>query len=380
MPGTRLNTRKSNKNQDKQDYGTRSRSISPEYHDVSQDGGATALAWPDDKTDAILKELREFRRDNRQQLGDIKEELKKTNARMAEAEERITKTEERIQTTEDVTSEMLKLLAQFDASITDQQARSMRENIRVYGVGEGLEDGSTMNDFVEQLLKEGLGLPDEPLHIQRSHRSLGPKPPADAQPRSIVAKFLSFKTKDMVLRVAWQKKGFMWRDQRISLDNDYPARILHKRREYQEARTILRDKKIAFKTLHPARLKVEYVEGTKIYDTAVEATHDMAKRGFPVTVIQAPETLMERIRQLTWQKSTRRRERRPPRPRPKPSYKEKLQTFRRVTTPPPREPLGGEVEDGELESGDQVDGGQVDDGERTVGGERVNDVEDNGGE
>ena len=335
MSSNRGRNKKSNKTQSKHGENERSRSSSPEQHEM-QDGGAGRTA---DGTDLaiVLRELRDFRRDNKRQLEDIKEEIKKTNTRMDEAETRIVKAEERIQNTEDVTSEMLKLLAQFDAKIIDQDCRSRRESVRIYGVSEGKEsDATTMNDFVEKLLQEGLGLPStEPLQIQRSHRSLGPKPPAEAPPRSIVAKFLSYKTKELVLKTAWQKKGFTWQDDRINLDHDHPPRVLQKRRDYAEARSLLKDRQIPFKTLHPARLRVDYNDGTKIYDTAEDATQDMEKRGFPIAVIQTPETLMERLRQLTWQKSTRRGNRRAFQPRPSVKIRDKLQPFVRRETPPP---------------------------------------------
>lgn len=77
---------------------------------MSQNGAATP-AWSVDKTDANLKELREFRCDNRKQLDSINGEIKKRNVRMAEAEH-----------TEDIMSEMLKLPAQFDDNMTDQQS------------------------------------------------------------------------------------------------------------------------------------------------------------------------------------------------------------------------------------------------------------------
>ena len=90
------------------------------------------------------------------------------------------------------------------------------------------------------------------------------------------------------------------------MDNDYAPRILQKRREYAEVQRILKDRDIQFQTMYPARLKVKYDEGTKIYEIVEEATQDMAKRGHPVEIIRAPETLMEQLRQLTWQKGSRR--------------------------------------------------------------------------
>ena len=332
-----------------------------------QDGGIASYFTPMDKTadSIVLREMREFRRESKdfrkevlQRFDDIDEKLLDTNARLAEAEDRIGKTEERLQANEEATSEMLTLLTQMDANLADQQARSMRDNVRIFGISEDLTTNVIMNDFVEQLLREGLGLTDQPLQIQRSHRSLGPKPPTGAQPRSIVAKFLSYKTKEMVLSEAWKRKSFMWRNQRVTLDNDLPPSILRKRREYKDTRKALQEKGIGFKTLYPARLKVKYSEGEKIYDTATEATRDLVKRGFQVQIVRSPETLLEKIRQLTWQRKERRgrgreRERRPPTQRRDHADDEGTrQRSRRADPlspvgPPDRGPLGGDEDDGE---------------------------------
>ena len=121
----------------------------------------------------------------------------KVNTRLEEAEGRIVNAEERIQNTEDILSEMLKLQAQLEAKITDQEGRSRRENIRLYGIPEGAEtDSPSMIMFVQKLLWENLDIPElANLQIERAHRALGPQPPSDAQPRSILVKFLSFRTK-----------------------------------------------------------------------------------------------------------------------------------------------------------------------------------------
>ena len=358
------------KKADKRSKSVNRAGVSTETANSEQDGGIASYFTPMDKTDesAVLREMREFRRESRdfrrevmQRFDDINETLSETNVRLAEAEDRIGKTEDRLQASEEATSEMLKLLSQMEANLADQQARSMRDNIRIFGVSEDLTANVVMNDFVEQLLREGLGLTDLPLQIQRSHRSLGPKPPQSAQPRSIVAKFLSYKTKELVLSAAWRKKSFTWRDQRVTLDNDIPPSILRKRREYKDARKALQEKGIGFKTLYPARLKVKYPEGEKIYDTVSEATCDLAKKGFQVPVVRSPETLLEKIRQLTWQRRPRRGEGRPPPQRRGHASEGRRQPPRR-DDPLPAGPLpgvdilvggeeGGERRDVEEESG-----------------------------
>lgn len=181
----------------------------------------------------------------------------------------------------------------------DLESRSRRENIRIYGVPEGSEkESTTMVSFVENLLCDGLELTNDmpDLQIERAHRSLGPQLPVDTPPRSIVIK--SFKTKDTLLRKAWQKKGFTWHEKHINLDHDYPPLILKKRREYTEIRKVLEENKVRFQTLFPARLRVRHKDGTKTYDTIEEASEDLLRRGYTVTATAPPEMLMEQVQRL----------------------------------------------------------------------------------
>ncbi|KAJ8348998.1 hypothetical protein SKAU_G00277150 [Synaphobranchus kaupii] len=257
----------------------------------------------------ILKELRGFRQENKEQLEAIKEEILKANTRLDEAEGRIEKAEERIQNTEEVITEMLKLHVKLEDKLMDLESRSRRENVRIYGVPEGSEKESPIiGSFVEKLLREGLGLPeDEPdLQIERAHRSLGPRPPEDAPPRSIIVKFLSFKTKETLLRKAWQK-----------------------------VRKVLKENQVQFQTLFPARLRVRYKDGTKIYETIEEATKDLTDRGYTVKIIRPPDSLMEQVRRLTWRRAGGRRARESAfKAGSATSYKEKLRAFRRPSPTP----------------------------------------------
>lgn len=251
---------------------------------------------------AILSEIKDFRQDNKQQLQEIKEEISKTKKRLDEVEDRVLNTEERMQSLEEVTEELIKLQAHVEERQDDQEGRSRRNNIRVYSIPEGSENEcSSMIEFVGKLLKNGLSLTEDvDLHIERAHRALGPVPREGAPPRSIIIKFLSYKTKERILRAAWQKKGFMWKNKQINLDNDYAPRVLKKRQQYMEAKRVLKEKGIRFQTPFPARFRVFYTEGTRTYNTPEEATKDMAEKGLPVTVLKPPETLLDRIRRMSW--------------------------------------------------------------------------------
>lgn len=182
--------------------------------------------------------------------------------------------------------------------------------------------------YVEHLLQEGLGLQDSfELRVERAHRALTLKPPSEAPPRSFVAKMSSFRMKEEILRLAWQKRGFQLHGKRIYLDHDYTPDVLKKCREYTEAKSVLKEKRIRFQTLFPAKLSLFYPEGTVLYRSAEEATGDMAKRGLPVSVIKHPESLLGQIQRFKW-----RRSRRPgnwERAGKVGGYKERLLAFRR---------------------------------------------------
>ncbi|KAK7909674.1 hypothetical protein WMY93_014358 [Mugilogobius chulae] len=269
----------------------------------------------------ILNELRGFRQE-------IKAEFAKTNKRLDEAESRIEGNETKLQDIEEAVSAMLRVQEQLQEKLIDQECRSTRENIRIYGIPEGAEGSARgMVVFIENLLRENLGIPvTTEMHIERAHRALGPQPPPNAKPRSIIVRFQSYRMKEEVIRLAWQKKGFSLDNHKISLDHDYAPAILSKRKEYAEARHTLKENKIRFQTLYPARLRVHYDGGQVTYETVEEATADMASRGLPVKVIEKPTSLWERIQRGAWQTARPRRATSAGRTR---SFNEKLQMFRR---------------------------------------------------
>lgn len=185
-----------------------------------------------------------------------------------------------------------------------------------------------MVTFVETLLREKLALPSSfELRIERAHRALVPQPPKDSPPRSIVIKLQSFRSKEELIKIAWQNRGFMYEGRKVFLDHDYAPEILRKRKEYMEAKKVLRNNNIRFQTPFPAKLRVYYEGETRTYNTAEEATKDMVARGFQVEIVKPAENWTERIKQLMWTTSGAAGRRGTTETRP--GYKQKLQAFRR---------------------------------------------------
>ncbi|MEQ2198529.1 hypothetical protein XENOCAPTIV_014183 [Xenoophorus captivus] len=92
--------------------------------------------------EAVLQEIREFRRKTAKSFNDIKEDLGKRNRRIDEAERQIEDTEERVQSVEEVACELIKLQRQLQEKQTDQERSARRVDIRLHGVKEGAENGA----------------------------------------------------------------------------------------------------------------------------------------------------------------------------------------------------------------------------------------------
>lgn len=280
--------------------------------------------------EAVLREIKEFRRETADSLRGIREDLRTANTRIDEAERRIESAEERVQSIEEATCELIQLHKRLEEKQIAQEGRARRGNIRLHGVKEGAEDGAeSVSVFVEDLLREKLELPPTySLNVERAHRALGPRPPADALPRSIVAKFLSYRCKEDIIRKAWEKKGFLHDGQRVYVDHDYAPEVMKKRKEYTEAKRVLREKKIRFQTPFPAKFRVFYEGEICLYNSAVDATKDMVNRGFQVRIIKPAEDPLEKLQRQMWrtvQGASRRDQ------ASSQGYKEKLQIFRRPT-------------------------------------------------
>lgn len=278
----------------------------------------------------VLEEIRDFRRDIKEQLTDIKSELTSVNKKIAQAETRIEGVEDRVQNVEQVLAKMIKVINHQENKLLDQEGRSRRENIRIYNVPEGAE-GSSMLDFVDKLLRDALELPpDKELHVERAHRALAPRPPGDPRdkPRSIIIKFLRYRMKEEILRTAWEKKKVYFDGRLIYFDQDYAPAVLQKRKEYAEAKRVLKQNKIRFQTPFPAKLRVFYEDVTRLYQTVEEATTDMRNRGLPVNVTTPKESPAEQLSRTAWEMMERSRPRGTAEQREK-DIREKLRAFRR---------------------------------------------------
>ena len=50
-----------------------------------------------------------------------------------------------------------------------------------------------------------------------------------------MVRFMSFRNKEEIIKIAWQKRGFEYDGRKVYLDHDYAPDILKKCKEYTEA-------------------------------------------------------------------------------------------------------------------------------------------------
>lgn len=117
------------------------------------------------------------------------------------------------------------------------------------------------------------------------------------------------------------------------MDHGYPP-VIVKKREYSEICKVLKENKVLFQTLFPARLRVRYDDGTKTYNTIEEASDDLLRRGYVLSTIKPAETLKEQVQRLTCTRVERRATKGARQAGQESTYKENLRTFRRASPGP----------------------------------------------
>lgn len=230
----------------------------------------------------IKQDITLLRQDMERRFQESGEELKDQKANLIEAQTRISELEEWNTDAKATIQKMLTHAKQMQNELTELEARSRRNNIRIFGLLEDSEKDS-VTTYLDQLLKKELELPDDTeLHIQRAHRTPPFKPKPGERPRSIVVNFLKFETKELVLKKAWQKK-IRVADKLIQFDHDYPTEIVQKRRSYIDIKKVLKERGTRFQTPY-TRLRVFWSDGVKSYNNAMDAALDIRARGYDVNL------------------------------------------------------------------------------------------------
>uniref|UniRef100_A0A3Q3ASQ0 L1 transposable element RRM domain-containing protein n=1 Tax=Kryptolebias marmoratus TaxID=37003 RepID=A0A3Q3ASQ0_KRYMA len=144
----------------------------------------------------------------------------------------------------------------------DLENRSRRSNVKIINIPEKSE-GTDMVGYVERLIPRLLGEEHfpTPVTIERAHRLGRPS----ERTRPILVKFLNFRDKDKVLRLARGKGTVQLDNNRVSFYSDYSIEIQRKMLAFNEVKKKLREKNIEYTSRYPAKLRIRHRGGFKLF-------------------------------------------------------------------------------------------------------------------
>ncbi|KAF4075025.1 hypothetical protein AMELA_G00229970 [Ameiurus melas] len=126
-------------------------------------------------------------------------------------------------------------VTQLENKCEDLESRSRCNNVRIVGVPEGTDTCTTA--AVAALLKETFGLEKEPV-LDRSNRTLQPKPKSGERPRAIVCRFHYYSDCIDILLRARERQQIKVRDLNISVFPDYTVKTARARAAFNEERSM----------------------------------------------------------------------------------------------------------------------------------------------
>lgn len=116
----------------------------------------------------MKKELADIRAEIQQKLVEVVTDLIATTARVGEAESRIADIEEWAADFKEVLCQSLQAQENLQMKLTDLEARSRRNNVRIYGITEGAEENNIQQFIHNFIKKEQEPLTEADLSIPRS--------------------------------------------------------------------------------------------------------------------------------------------------------------------------------------------------------------------
>lgn len=164
------------------------------------------------------------------------------------------------------------LITHLTDKTEDLENRSRRSNIRIINVLEQAEGRDTVG-FLEKFIPQILGNNNftSPATLERAHR-IGKK---SDRPRLLVAKFLNFRDKEKVLRLARSKGEMSYENKKISFYPDYSADLQRRRDEFLDVKRMLREKEMEYALIYPARLRIKHQGSIKFFATPAEVQRFM---------------------------------------------------------------------------------------------------------
>lgn len=188
-------------------------------------------------------------------INGIKSDIKDFSGRLQQAENRIGDVEDEVASEKTKLAVMEKQVSELTSKVDDLENRSRRSNLRLVNLPEKVEKGNAAA-FLEKWLPNVLG-PETfpvPLVIERAHRL--PSAPRSSAPPVMIMKFLNFRDKVRVMQAAREKGKIMYEGRHVMFFQDISTELHKKRKRFDGVKQQLRDLKIDYGIIYPAKLRV----------------------------------------------------------------------------------------------------------------------------
>ncbi|KAK7899383.1 hypothetical protein WMY93_020236 [Mugilogobius chulae] len=240
-------TRPKIKKQEKETNADLERAEYPELalaeHD-SANYANTGSTKMDDEPNEVLRAIRDLKTTMNDRFNILEESLSSTKASVADLSARTHEVEKASSDHENRLSLVESTLAAIRSEnnslrqkVVDLEARSRRQNIKIVGLPEKIENGR-MEDFLSRFLPQLLGPDhfDKPVMVDRAHRLGVRAPEAGGRPRVTIARIHSCQTKEKILQLARQGFPLRHNDKPVYICPDYPAEITKQRQAFVDVR------------------------------------------------------------------------------------------------------------------------------------------------
>lgn len=206
--------------------------------------------------------------------------IREMETSLTDHSDRITQLEQDVSGLQSDLGSVLKENAGLKMKLEDLESRSKRQNVRVLGLPEGLEEKDArayMAAMFTCLLGDLLSGPPE---LDRAHRSLQPKPRPGDPPRPMIVRFHRYVEKEAVLRWAKSHKDSSYNGHKIKIFEDFSAAVARSRAAFNPVKGRLYRRGVRFGMLFPARLRVTHNNREYVFNSP-EAAETFYRQTFP---------------------------------------------------------------------------------------------------
>lgn len=270
----------------KSERGKRQEKASSEADEDGQPCAELAAAAPElakesalESESSILAAIRSMSKTMNDRFNDLEASLASTQATLASLGNRIQEVENasseydrRLSLVEQQCTKMQSENEMLRLKVTDLEARSRRQNIKIVGLPEKIENGHP-TEFLAKFIPELLGADNfpKPLEVDRAHRLGRRLSENDVHPRVMIARIHHFQLKEKILQLARQQFPLRYNGKAVHFFPDYPAEVMKQRQAFDPVRKRLRDAGVRSGFIYPARLRVSSDTMDRVFSSPQDA-------------------------------------------------------------------------------------------------------------